>query len=50
MNRADLPGIINYANKTKYFSLMVDMNEDIDRDILCRALLKTMPRYPYFAS
>ena len=49
MNRADLPGIINYANKPKYFRLMVDMNEDIDRDILCRALLKTMPRYPYFA-
>ena len=49
MNKADLSGIISSPKKPNIMEFLFILKEDIDRDIMDRAMQRTIKRYPYFA-
>ena len=49
MNKADLSGIISSPKKPNIMDFLFILTEDIDRDIMDKAMQRTIKRYPYFA-
>ncbi|MCR4922924.1 MAG: hypothetical protein K5931_02815 [Lachnospiraceae bacterium] len=49
MNKADVPGIVNSPKKPNIMIFLFTLSDEIDRDIMDRAMLRTIKRYPYFA-